>query len=306
VRRAALWSLLLCAPAAAQVTTDVSVDPPRAQVGQPVTLTVQVEHPRDQLVRVDASAPLFDGSWVVLETLEPLTVRSAHDPERSRTRAAWVVVSLEPGQRALPAVGLLLEREGREPAAFATDAADLRVVGVLAEGEDRARPPRGFRDPLPEPAPARWPFVLAGALLAAATGAAWSSWRARARAPLPEPRPATPLERLAALEALDLDQPEAARRVHYEIARALREAVDRRARRDGSAWTDEEWLARWPAQLADELRERSGDLLAACEEVKYGTARPTRWAVQERLELATATVRAVDGAALPAAEGAQP
>ena len=66
--------------------------------------------------------------------------------------------------------------------------------------------------------------------------------------------------------------------VHRELAHLLRTAYG-----DSShGWSDEEWVER--AELSEEQRADLRVVLSTCAEVKYGGARPTRFAVEETLD----------------------
>ena len=104
-------------------------------------------------------------------------------------------------------------------------------------------------------------------------------------------RPATPLQRLAAIEPRGLSDPGEVQAAYFQITAAVREGIDARlgadrAGRTGRAGlTDDEWVAALAESdsLSAEDLDLLADLLGSCAAVKYGGARPTHWAVEEVL-----------------------
>jgi MYXO-CTERM domain-containing protein len=72
--------------------------------------------------------------------------------------------------------------------------------------------------------------------------------------------------------------------LHSELTHLLRAAYGD----DSSGWSDEEWVER--AELNESQRADLRGVFSSCAEVKYGGARPTRFAVEEILERAQALI----------------
>ncbi|HUR28390.1 MAG TPA: DUF4381 family protein [Planctomycetota bacterium] len=283
------WLALGQASAAGQTPPRAQLvfEPATASVGEPVRARLSVEHARTEHPTLDALG--LDDSWVVFASGAGLASNTA-DPLRVTTTWEFQVASLEPGERALPAIPLKLG-----DATLAVDVAKITVTGVLAEGEDDPRALRGLRDI--QAAGARtsaWTWMAAGAALVCALATLWLVWRARKK-PASTGVPA-PSVRLALLEAQPLDTPDDVQAAHFALTRLLRESADLRTGSDLSGLTDEEWRAASSAQLdaagfgtaERELLER---LFAEATRVKYGKERPTHWATREALAHARGLAR---------------
>jgi hypothetical protein len=72
--------------------------------------------------------------------------------------------------------------------------------------------------------------------------------------------------------------------LHSELTHLLRAAYGD----DSSGWSDEEWVER--AELSESQRADLRGVFSSCAEVKYGGARPTRFAVEETLQRAQALI----------------
>ncbi len=274
-------------------------EPSEVELGQPFALVLELVHPAALVGAELAAGELeLDESWVVLGA-EPVHSEPSAGAGQS-TRRAWRVASLEPGTRSLGAAlsGFALsERVTR----IQVGEAEVRVRGVLAEGEDAPRPlrefPAGFAggdDDVAGAPPGAW---LLGALVPFVLGAAWILSRRRARR-VAAPSHATALERLAELERGLSD--EHARAGCFELTRLLRGAADGARARDRSGLTDEEWLAE--LQAARELPAAADELaavLARAARVKYAGEPATPWALQETFQRARAALAAL---AAPGAE----
>jgi len=270
-------------------------EPEAVAQGGPFARVLELEHGPELVARALVPATLdLDESWVVLGS-EPPTSAPAADG-RVRTRAAWRVAALEPGERSLAGelAGLAL---GAEVTRIQVGDARVRVTGVLAPEEDAPRPlrgfPEGFAGEVEDGGGARTlPWLLAGlALLLVGAGAL--AWRRRRRgAPAPAP---TPLERLHALEA----DRAAGRERCYELTRLLRAAGDELTRTPRAALTDEEWLAavhtshEVPRGVVAQLEA----VFARAARVKYAGEAPTDWSLQETFAAARGALEALRGGA---------
>ena len=258
----------------------LTVQPGAVEVGEAIVVALEVEHAEGARAALEEDALALDESWIVFASEAPLALPVHGQPGRARTRASWTVASLEPGEREIPAVRYRLGA-----GEHVSPAAQVSVTSLLGEGEAQARPPKGFR-PLAGEARARWvwiPWACAAAVLAAAVVLAV---RARRRKGRLVAAPPGPLERLAELEARPLEDPLEVREAHFELTRAVREALDRRSGRECSGLTDAEWLDEVRATLASEQARELESLLASCAAVKYGGERPTHWAAREALQRA--------------------
>jgi hypothetical protein len=275
-------------------------EPEKVELGEPFALVLELAHSAGTSGRELVAGTLsLDGSWALLEELPPVTDAAADGS--LRTRRAWRVASLEPGERELAeALASFALPESVER--IALGAARVSVSGVLAEGEDAPRPmrefPEGFADGCEaEAGRGLVPWLVAGAVLVlAATG--FVLWRRRARRAA-VPVGATRLERLRALEE---GPPEAGRERCYELTRLLREAGDELAARPRDGLSDEEWLAE--VQAAHALPGAAvGELAAVLERttrVKYAGEAPTPWALAETFTRARAALEALGGGAVRA------
>lgn len=265
-----LLSLVLVAAGLSQGgAAMLTASPEKIRVGDTVTLTLEVSHLPGQRIEVEDSgvqAPLAE-AWIPVDGPELERGR-----ERSLARWQWMV--LEPCELELPLPEVSLDGVPLE-----VRAGRLEVQGVLAEGEDSARPAPALL-PAP-PAPLLRPVhllvlpAIAGLLLGALL-------LLRRRRGSHRPPPAEPLQLLDGL------QPGGDARVFAgELARLLREAVDRHSGRDLSACTDQEWLALHAESGWLEAPEVAslGPLLARCERTLYGGERLTSLALEEDLRV---------------------
>lgn len=294
----ALGPWLAAAPSAsAQVRALASCTPAEVEIGQPVELCLEVLHPPALRARVDPAELELGDAWILLEPGRALTTRSG---ESAQTRVRWLVAALEPGEHALALPLARYESEGLARTARA-EPAQVVVRPALAQGEDAPRPPRGFRPP-PElgAPPLSRSAALAGLALFLAGGGALLFVRRRRRRVEPRPPALEPRAALAALAVPAEGEFEAARALHYELARLLRAGVERRSGLVGAGLTDEEWLARFARTSASspELEAELRDLLASCERVKYGRLAPTRWTSEEMLGRARALLERFESAAV--------
>ena len=263
------------------------VEPARVAIGQPCTWRLELDHAAQRRPLVAEVDLELDRSWLVVEG--PRRVTRDAGQGRALTELRWTVLSLEPGERALPALEVFLD----DGTGLAPNPAALVVEGELAQGEDGPRPMPGFHALQERTSPVR-PRHLLWTLAALLAGAAGWVALTRSRRDRDGPEP-SPLERFGRLDRDPGQDPEALRPLMVELSRLLRRAGEERLDAPRPAATDEEWIAtlraagRHPARLVDDLEV----LLADCAAVKFAGARPTRFAVQDTLERAETTLRAL-------------
>jgi hypothetical protein len=277
-----------------------SCEPDAVRVGEPFMLVLELEHDAGLGLRALLPRDLtLDESWVVLDSA-PLASASLPGG-RARTRAAWHVASLEPGERSLaePLAGVAL---GEGVARIQVGDARVQVLGLLAEGEDVPRPLRGFPEGFAGATSGSGgglsrALVAAGLGLGVLVGVAYALWQRR-RAQLGAAPAPSPLERLRALEA---EAAERSRERCYELTRLLRQAGDELTRKPRGALTDEEWLAavrtslEIPRGIVDELAL----VFERAARVKYAGEVPTDWALQETFAKARGALEALRGSGAP-------
>lgn len=285
----ALAVVLASGAAAQEPTATWTVEPAEVAVGEPSTWTLRVEHARGARLRLVTEDPAQGAGWVLIEG--PTTTR-ARSAERASTTYSWTVLSLEGGERALPAPDVRTADGTLVPVAERT----LRVQSELAPGDDAPRPLAGIPDVEGRGRGAGFGLLAAALGLAALALAAWALRRRRRRAPAAPPQP-TPAERLRELRrGLEQDGAPGApglpgfdgRQLIFEASHVVRAGVDRSLGEHPVGLTDEEWLehVRASGRLATGTEEDLAALLAACAEVKYGGATPTPFRVREALERA--------------------
>lgn len=241
------------------------------EIGQPIRCEVSLDalEGGSEALSVGRFEPGL--AWFVAD--EPALHRSS---DGART-LSWTVLALEPDPGPLPVPSL--ESDG---APIALVAPSVAVAAALEPSEDAPRPARGFY--IPEWARAeasKLPLFLGGVAALSLALIIWITLRRRVSL-MPEPESLA--ERFAKLDQpIDGDDP----RVgdwHGELAQILRVAHGD----EQSGWSDEEWVER--AELSAELRDELRALFDVCAAVRYGGARPTRFAVEETLERARALV----------------
>ncbi len=299
----ALLALLALIPAA-DVRAHMVVEPARAQIGEPVVLSLVVERPAGIPVELPKIEPGVVGSWMVLEALG--TRRdAARDPATIVETTSWRAFALE-GGAALPPIEISYTEGGNAQKLVATTTS-VEVPRALAEGEDAARASKGFREPV------AWTgggsrLALVGIGIAALLGAALALWIVRRRKRgipvVAGPSSAELLSRIAAARttANTGDDSGANREVLYSVTWIVRSAIDTHVGEVRAARTDAEWLAlvSADARVPEGARSASKRLLERAERVKYAGESPTRFATDEALADARAIVDALEPARVAA------
>lgn len=286
--------LALCL--AADVRATLAAEPARAEVGEPVVLSLVVERPSSVAVEAPKIEPGVLGSWMFVEALGARREPKRDLPGTVVETTSWRAFALE-GGAALPPIEVSFTADGDAQKILATAAA-VDVPRALAEGEDAARPPKGFREPV------AWVdggsrLALLGIAAASVLVALVAAWivrrRKRVAAPVAGPSAADLLTRLAAGAR---DDSAVNRDVLYEVTRIVRAAVDAHVGEVRAARTDAEWLAlvAADARVPEGARSASKRLLERAEQVKYAGVNPTRFATDEALLDARAIVEALEPA----------
>ena len=261
--------------------------PSRAAVGEPIVLSLAVEHPAGARASLPQGWLDGDYSWALAA---PERLEAASTPEATRWRVE--LASLEAGERELPQVQAVVELGDGAKAELEQVATKIAFAAELLEGEDAPRAPRDFRPAEPENAGWSWPWVAAGgALLVAAGALAGYLLRGRRRELEAPPSVAA---RIAALGSRNLDDAQVVREVHYELTALVREQLDARDGVTRRALTDEEWLARAGANLPAESAQELGELFRSARVLKYGGAKATAWAVRDNLARAQRALEAAE------------
>ncbi len=264
-----MLSVLLCLFGASELPVLISKG--EVQIGEAVHCTVDLSDLKG--AEPVMAEEVFDpgSAWVVVN--DPVIERAAG----GRAVLSWSLFALEPEAGALPVPLLTLSGESIDLVAPSID-----VAGALAEGEDAPRPARGFYSPDMDSEASGggpWPLIVGGLAVLALM-----LWRARRR---PVKQAESQLSLSSRLDQLRADVDGDALRVaalHSELTYLLRAAYGD----DSSGWSDEEWVER--AELSESQRADLRGVFSSCAEVKYGGARPTRFAVEETLQRAQALI----------------
>jgi len=277
---------------AADVRANVILEPARAQIGEPVVVTLVVERPSAVAVEIPKIEPGVQGSWMFTEALGTRREQKPGAPGTLVETTAWRAFALE-GGTASPVLDVSFTVDGAAQKITAAGAAPEIAPG-LREGEDAPRPPKDFREPV------EWTgggmrlvaLGIATLLLAAAWVALLVVRRRKLRArPTSSASPADELQRLAA----DARDSGANRDVVFALTRIARGAVDAATSESRAARTDQEWLALVSndARVPESARTAAIRLVERAERVKYAGEEPTRFATDEALADARAIVEAV-------------
>jgi hypothetical protein len=298
-----------------EVVVDLSCEPAEAEIGQPVTWILIVEHPHAGVVSLQGAEetltadPEADRLWVELADRRRSITQVGE--ARTRTTFAWTVCALDSGTHTLE--GLRVEVDLPERVVSrAVEGATLFVRGALGDGEDAPRPLEGFR-PLPDTVSAGgrlFLLVFGGLLVLAILVFVWIARLGRRR-PALMPTSRGPLEELAALSAGLTDEPGAGAELGYALSHLLRREVDATTRAphvavtagSTNAATDIEWATSIEADpgLPESLRFGIARLVRDLEPLKYGGSTPTRFALQELLDRARDPLVELERLSAPAA-----
>lgn len=293
----------------ADVRAEVRVAPSSVEVGEPVDVVVEVAHPPGLAPAIPGLDLALPDQWVVLDAQEQVTLPAPGGG--FTTRRALRVAGLAPAE-AFPALEIPVARravgardaspEADETFSAATAEVPLTVTTVLGDALEQ-RPLRGFREPSAEPSPELlpwWSYAVAAPLLVLAGVLVARRLRRRAAPAAPA---VPPLERLEHLTrgAADAGDRAAVQALHYALTALLREAAEERLGRAHPGATDREWLAllSGEARLSARAREGLERVIERAEAVKYAREEPTRWAVDETLEVARGVLAEVTGGGRP-------
>lgn len=291
---------LLLLSIAAEVRARIAVEPARAQIGEPVVLSLVVERPSGVAVETPKLEPGVLGSWMFLEALGTRRDPAPEGVGSVVETTSWRAFALE-GGAALPPLEISFTVAGQPETLVAATTA-FEVPRALAEGEDSARPPKGFREPV------AWTggglkLALSGLVFAAvlvAVCAVWFVRRRQRRVPVAAgPSAGEMLSRIAATPREDSG---ANREVLYSVTWIVRSAIDTHVGEVRAARTDAEWLALVAAdsRVPEGARAAAKRLLERAERVKYAGESPTRFATDEALADARAIVEALEPARVAA------
>ena len=291
---------------AAPVTLEVGADRSSVTVGDPVTLTFRLRHPKDvSIVTFDA-----DRALAALEVLDQKegTPRVLEDGRVEETRTV-TVAAYETGSKELAPVRVIYKDAAGKEGSVAARRVPINVTSVLTEGQNE---PADLKKPAQMPERALWPWVLLAALLAAAL-LAYLWWRRRRRppesaaaVPAAPPRPAheiayAELQRLLSSSLLEKG---AVKEFYIELAEIIRRYLGRRFAIDTFERTSSEILdslrmARAPVKAMAMVSE----FLSACDLVKFAKHVPDRDETRRTVESAYRLVdetKAVETPAAPA------
>ncbi len=259
------------------------LEPAEVQVGEPVCVSVDIDHPV-------AAGPLkesldlhLDDQWVLLAgpSIEVGVVEGGH-----RTQVIWSVMALEAGTQKIAGLEVAMRGGGSQ----SLRGAELRVVSSLAPEEDAPRPLPDLRGSPERLGPLRashWGLLALGALVG---GALWSVIRGR-RSRVDGMPPLNPRQRFIELRQR-IQDPSGTSSLPGEwsgdLAGTLRLAVEQGSslgsHRSTAGLSDEEWLAVLSEGGGRSLAESLEPVLSACARIRFGAERPTRFAVDELLQ----------------------
>lgn len=283
---------------AADVSAKVTVEPARAEIGQPVVVSLIVERPSAVAVESTKIELGAQGSWMFLEALGTRREPKAQSPGTVIETTSWSAFALE-GAAPLPTIEVSFTEAGA-PQKITAAAPVPEIAHALREGEEEPRPPKEFRDPESFPEAAEWKdggsrlvaFAVVLLALVVALVAFLVVRRRKLRA-----RPAVTVSATEELERLAADARDsgANRDVVFALTRIARGAVDAATSESRAARTDQEWLAlvSSDARIPETARTAATRLVERAERVKYAGEEPTRFATDEALADARAIVEAV-------------
>jgi oxygen tolerance protein BatD len=289
------------AVASGPVTVSLAVDRRAVTVGDPITITLTVHRPQKaEIVSFDPDRSLDALTLLDRKEGSPRTLPDGSVEEvRTLTLAAY-----ETGHKEIPAITVVYRdaagREGR----VATAPVGIDIASVLTAGQTE---PADIKPPWSMPARMIWPWVAAGALLLLAL--AWFLWWRRRRrraepsalpAPVVPKRPAHEIayEELERLLASDRLARGAIKEFYIELAEIVRRYLEACYGIDTFERTTGEIVdALLAARVSVKPVAMTGDLLQACDLVKFAKYRPeseeTRRAVEAAYRLVDETRQAM-------------
>lgn len=277
----------------ADVKASLAAVPASAQVGEPVVLTLVVERPSAVAVETQKIEPGVLGSWMFVESLGTRREPKRDSPGTLLESTSWRAFALE-GGAALPPIEVSFTADGN-PQKMLAAAGTVEVARALGEGEDEARPAKGFREPVAwVGGGSRLSFAgIAVLAVLVASIAAWIARRRKRRVPPAAGPSATEL--LARIAVAPNDDPGANREVLYSVTWIVRSAIDTHVGEVRASRTDAEWLSlvSADARVPEGARSAARRLLERAERVKYAGESPTRFATEEALADARAIVEAL-------------
>ena len=321
-RRARGWLLALvsvvafqgAAPAPQDPRLVMWVDTTLINVGDPVTVRLQVDHPAGWAVQWPDSLDLSPFEVLRYEVAEPGPAPSG---EGMRSAAALAVTSFELGELEIPPIEVAVAAPDGTVRTLLTD--PFRI-GVESVGLDESGDIRDIKGPLS--LSRNWwelvPWLLLLAALAA--GAYYLHRRLRSRPAAASPKPAPPrpypivaLEALDELEASSLLERGRVKAYHIRISEIIRAYVEGQLEVPALEMTTREvvhGLRR--ASLSRAITESSQSFLDRCDLVKFAKLRPGADRSRELMGMARSLVAmtsggqtGADGQAAEPATGAQ-
>jgi len=277
--------------------------PEKVEVGQPFRLILDFSHPPGTSVFDALENELeLDDTWVVLGEERRASEPDPDDAARRRTRRAWTIASLEPGD---PAPRVLSEALSRlifseSVQRIETSLAVIDVTSVLGESND-PRPMAAFPNGFGRDAPIleRSPWIVYTGL---AMAALWALFLVLLllrfkRKPRLETR-TPPIQELRALIDNPPEGAEAMREKLYDLTALMRRSFeDEVGTRSGL--TDREWLEaiRGTKYCTPAALEHMTRLVDDAERYKYAGSTPSDWALSETYDSARRVVDALQSAA---------
>ena len=266
------------APAqAGAVRIEAAADRKTITIGDPITVTIRLTHPRDvRVTRFEPEGALGSDTVLLGRQAGQTTLP---DGAVQETRVLRVTRYSLGGARIPSFDATFVDAAGKE-AKVATAPLSFTVGSVLAEGDTR---PADIKNPAVMPETPLWPWVLLAA--AAAAAAAWLWWRRRRRRPAIEavvpvvpPRPAhevaySELERLLSSGLLEKGR---IKEFYIELAEIVKRYFEARFGVDTFERTSAEILetlrlARLPARAM----ALTSELFGSCDLVKFAKHVPS-------------------------------
>lgn len=275
-------------PLTAQSRVRTQVDPPRATVGDRITMTVSVEHARGARAQWPDSLDLAP-----FEVLDARVSPSRETDSGAVSGAIFTLAAFELGELEIPSFEVTVVGADGASEILATDRYGVEIVSV---GADESGDIRDIREPVSIPLGALrvllW--VLLPLLLAALLYFVARRLRPReevrtaipALPPLARPAHEIALAALAELEASALLERGQVKEYHIEVSDILRRYVEGRFRVDALEMTTREVLVGLERRDVDEkFRDGLRAFLDQCDLVKFAKVRPAADASRQVLEL---------------------